>query len=92
MRVVNDRDLVARASLTNPGLKHHVKATHLTYSTKQWFYTTFKQISWSTVPVLVSQFSERIFIGLPPSTQRQWTGPVPPISAWVSAHPRSLCR
>ena len=56
MRVVNDRDIVSRAFLTNGGLKHHIEATHLDYSTKHWLSTAFDRSKWSEVPMLLASY------------------------------------
>ena len=56
MRLVNGRDIVARAFLTNPGLKHHIEATHLTSSDKQWLFTSFNHSTWSEVPILLASY------------------------------------
>ena len=56
MRVVNDHDIVSRAFITNAGLKHHIEATHLTYSTKNWLSTAFNRSTWSEVPMLLASY------------------------------------
>lgn len=53
-RVVNDRDMVVRAPM--PGLCHHKDATHLSYSTRQWFRPAWNTMSWGEVPMFLASY------------------------------------